>query len=121
MFLFIYQLWLGLRIRKDRKTEARNLNTIKRHRRLGPVLALLGVAGFFIGIVVMYLDKGRILKYPLHFSTGVAIVFCIAATYFFSRKIKGTEQTWRDFHFITGIVLVCLYLFQVVLGLGILL
>lgn len=121
MFLFIYQFWLGLRIRKDRNAGVRAFDMIKRHRRLGPVLALLGVAGFFIGTIVMYLDKGRILKYPLHFFTGAVIVFCIAAAYFFAGKIKGTEQTWRDFHFVTGIVLVCLYLFQVVLGLGILL
>lgn len=120
MLLFIYQLWTGLRIRKERTSGTRSFDAIKKHRKFGPVLALLGLAGFFIGLAVVYLDKGHVMKYPMHFTAGAAIAFLIAAAYFFSRKITTEDRTWRTFHFITGVILVCLYPLQALLGLGIL-
>ncbi|TAL25611.1 MAG: DUF4079 family protein [Nitrospirae bacterium] len=120
MMLFIYQGWLGLRIRRGRIAGNPPLEIIKRHRKTGPVFAIMGVLGFFAGVTLIYLDYGRILKYPPHFLTGLSIVFAIAAVFLISRKIKGLDSEWRTPHFRRGILLVCLYLVQVFLGIGIL-
>ncbi len=120
MFLFFYQGLLGLRIRKDRKTGGRATKSIKRHRKMGPVIAVLGVAGFLAGVVLVYIDKGHLLEYPLHFLTGLSIALSITATFFVSRKIKGIELPWRVLHFRLGILIVSLYSIQIFLGLGIL-
>ncbi len=121
MLLFIYQGWLGLRIRKQRMRGVQAFEVIKRHRKFGPVLALLGVAGFFAGLVLIYLDTGRILKYPQHFITGLAVVFSIIATFIISRKIKGLDSPWRTPHFRRGLAVLILYTIQVFFGLRILL
>ena len=66
--LFIYQGLLGLKIRKQRKAgNQMPFKTIKRHRKIGQILVLMGVIGFFAGAALIYLDYGRLLKYPLHF------------------------------------------------------
>lgn len=97
------------------------MQAIKTHRKFGPTLALLGVSGFLVGMIVMYIDKGHILKYPLHFLNGVAISLLIAAQYYISGKIRASAAGWRNLHFSAGVALICLYLLQGLLGLGILL
>lgn len=79
MLMFFYQGYLGLKIRKDRKrNNLLTLNVVKRHRRLGPFLAFLGVAGFLAGLTLVYLDYRDILKYPIHLLVGLAIVSLIS-------------------------------------------
>ncbi|OGW32762.1 MAG: hypothetical protein A2X59_02065 [Nitrospirae bacterium GWC2_42_7] len=121
MLLFVYQASLGLRIRSNRKKRTITPEVIKRHRRFGPILAVLGITGFFAGISIIYLDYGHILKYPLHFIVGSLIAFSIITTYFISRKIKGAESSYRNSHFIIGLLIISLYLVQIFIGLGILL
>ena len=116
--LFVYQGILGLRIRRLSPKPAA---VIRRHRKVGPVAALLGISGFFAGMTIAYLDTGRVFKYPLHFLNGLAIICLIAVTYSISRKIRGAEPKWRNRHFAVGLVIICLYCIQVFLGLGILL
>lgn len=94
--------------------------TIKRHRKIGPILALMGVIGFFAGAALIYLDYGRLLKYPLHFLTGLAISLSIVTTFFISKKIKGSDSLWRNLHFRLGILILSLYPIQAFLGVGIL-
>ncbi|RJQ47185.1 MAG: DUF4079 family protein [Nitrospiraceae bacterium] len=118
ILLFVYQGLLGLKIRKSDK---KPLHIIRWHRRVGPVIAVLGISGFIAGMTVVFLDTGRILKYPLHFITGFTIAALITATFIISRKIKGPEPYWRNRHFALGILIICLYLVQAFLGLGILL
>ena len=122
MSLLIYQGWLGLRIRKKRKAgERQDFEIIKRHRRNGPIFAIMGCVGFLAGITIIYFDKGRIFLYPLHFINGSLIALLLISTYLISKKIRANESPWRTRHFILGIVILCLYLIQVYLGLGILL
>lgn len=118
ILLFIYQGILGLRIRRSDK---KPIDVIKRHRKNGPVLAVLGILGFVAGITVMFLDTGRILKYPYHFILGLIIVSLIITTYAISKKIKGPDPYWRNRHFYLGILIICLYFVQAFLGLGVLL
>lgn len=119
--LFIYQGLLGLKIRKQRKAGSQMpFKIIKRHRKIGPILALMGVIGFFAGAALIYLDYGRLLKYPLHFLTGLAISLLIATTFFISKKIKGSDSLWRNLHFKLGILILSLYPIQAFLGIGIL-
>lgn len=119
--LFVYQGILGLKIRRQRLKGQQQFNIIKRHRRLGPFLVLLGLSGFFAGLILVYIDWGEFIKYPLHFATGSAIALSIITAFFISRKIKGQDSLWRDVHFMLGIFILCLYITQVFLGLGILL
>ncbi len=120
MLLFMYQGLLGLKIRNQRIQGRQNFSIVKRHRKLGPVLALMGIAGFIAGMVVIYLDKGRIMEYPLHFLTGMSIALSITAAFLISRRIKRPDSPWRTPHLMIGIFILCLYIIQVTLGIGIL-
>ncbi len=119
MLLFFYQGFLGLRIRKQRQAGIRTPLTIKRHRKMGPVLVLFGVAGYFAGVVLAYADGGHLVKYPMHFISGSLLASSIITTFFISRRIKGIESPWRVPHFKLGIAIISLYLVQTFLGIGI--
>ena len=67
------------------------------------------------------LDSGRALAFPSHFLVGCCIVLCLISTFVLSRKIKGYDSPYRTPHFYLGIVILCLYLIEAVLGLGVLL
>jgi hypothetical protein len=121
MLLFFYHGWLGITIRRARKAKAPlPLPAVKRHRMMGPVLAFLGVFGFFIGFTLVLLDTGRVLEYPAHLFTGLAIVLLLIMTWVVSRKIKGPNSPFRTPHFVIGIVILCLYLVEAFLGIGVL-
>ena len=121
MLLFFYHGWLGVTIRHARKSKTSlPLGAIKRHRKTGPVLAILGGLGFLIGFTLTLLDTGNILEFPAHFMVGCTIVLCLLATFLISRKIKGPDSPYRTPHFILGIAILCLYLIQVFLGIGVL-
>ena len=117
ILLFVYQGILGLRIRKSGN---RPVHIIKKHRKIGPVIAVLGIAGFMAGMTLVFLDAGRIFKYPLHFITGLLIASLIISTYLISRKIKGPDTYWRNRHYVIGLLIICLYFVQAFLGLGVL-
>ena len=122
MALFCYQGWMGFLIRQARTSALpAPLDEVRRHRKAGPVFALWGIMGFFAGIVVVLLDKGRILEYPLHFLTGSLIAAVIGSLYAVSRRITGPAPHYRNIHFGLGMCLLVLYVIQVLLGLGILL
>lgn len=118
ILLFVYQGILGLRIRKS---ENKPVHIARRHRKTGPVLAILGILGFIAGMTVVFLDKRRIIKYPFHFITGLTIVSLIVTTFIISRKIKGADTYWRNRHYALGILIITCYFLQALLGLGILL
>ena len=121
MLLFFYHGWLGLTIRRRRRAKAPlPFPMIRRHRKMGPVLIVLGVLGFFIGLTLVLLDTGKIFEFPPHLFTGLVIVVLLLTMYVVSRKIKGTDSPYRTPHFILGIILLCLYLIEVFLGIGVL-
>ncbi len=121
MLLFLYQGSLGLRIRRGRLANSPGAPLAKRHRRLGPVLAPLGVLGFLAGLALVLLDKGRVFEYPLHFLGGLAVAALIICAFLLSRKIKSPDTPGRAAHFRAGVVLLLVYPVQALLGLGILL
>ncbi len=118
MLLIVYQGILGLRIRKAGN---KPVHTIRRHRKIGPVAAVLGISGFIAGMTVIFLDSGRIVKYPLHFITGLLIASLLVTTYLISKKIKGPDKYWRNRHYAVGVLIIFLYFVQTFLGLGVLL
>jgi hypothetical protein len=118
---FMYQAWMGLTIRRARKKGEPRSITIRRHRRLGPLLVVLGVAGYCFGLVLVYVDKRRLLEYPFHLAVGSLIVLFILGQYAVSKKLKGRKPSWRTPHLVTGTGIVCLYVLQTVIGLGVLL
>ncbi len=120
--LFMYQGSLGWRIRTERKAGGRrDAAIIRRHRRGGPIFAVLGIGGYFAGAVLVYLDKGHLYEYPLHLMTGTCIALAITTTYLVSRMISMPESRWRTPHFLIGLFIVLLYLIQITIGLNILL
>ena len=120
--LFIYHGSLGWCTRKERKAGGeRNPKVIKTHRKEGPIFAVLGVVGYFAGVGLMLIDKGRLFVYPLHIIVGSCIALLIIMTFIISRKIKGPESSWRSPHFIIGLFILLLYIIQIYLGIGILL
>jgi hypothetical protein len=119
---FVYQGWLGLKIRKERKAAgARDFDVVRRHRNRGPLLVLLGILGYVAGAVLIYIDKGHLFKYPLHNIIGLGIVTLLMATFLIAREIKGPESPWRTRHVLVSVGILCLYLVQLFLGLNILL
>ncbi len=121
MLLFLYQGQLGFRIRRERKSGASpSFPMIRRHRRMGPVLAILGGLGFLEGLTLVLLDTGNVLEYPPHFFAGLTIVVLLIATYKISRDIKGPDSPYRAPHFVFGVVILCLYVVNVMIGIGVL-
>jgi hypothetical protein len=118
--LLIYQGLLGYRIRKARLAGGFAGRSQKRHRKNGPVLVVLGIAGFFAGMLLVFLEYGHILKYPLHFINGAAIATALIGLLLLSKRIKGAAAPWRRAHFTLGIVTLLLYFSQLLLGLDIL-
>lgn len=122
MLLFFYQGWLGFAIRKARITSVPAPRAIvKRHRKAGPVLAILGTIGFLAGILIVLIDKGKLFEYPLHFFMGFVIVLCLGVTYAISRRIKTQDTAYRNPHAAIGILILCVYPLQSLLGLSIIL
>lgn len=117
--LFIYQALLGFRIRKGRQAGNIPMLAVRTHRKTGPVLALLGIAGYTGGVVLGFLDNGRLMKYPLHFLIGTFVAITIVVTFYISRGIRGQESPLRTLHLRLGVTLLFLYCIQVVLGLGV--
>jgi hypothetical protein len=119
--LFFYHARLGIAIRRARKAHGPlPFPLIKRHRRGGPLLAALGIAGFCIGFTLVMLDSGKVLQFPYHFFTACTIVLCLITTFVLSRRIKGPDSPYRTPHFYLGIAILCLYLIEVFLGVGVL-
>jgi hypothetical protein len=122
MLFFLYQGQLGFGIRRARKTGALPpIPKIKRHRRMGPVLVILGGLGFLEGLTLVLLDTGNILEYPPHFFIGLTIVVLLIATYKISRDIRGPGASFRTPHFVLGVAILCLYFVNVLIGIGVLL
>lgn len=120
--LFLRQGWLGLAIRQARQHGAPPpLDAIRKHRRTGPLAALLGGAGFLAGIVLVLADTGNLAEYPLHLLVGGIIVLTLAGLYALSRRIDKADSPYRAPHASLGLLLVGLYLLQGYLGLSILL
>jgi len=119
--LFVWQGWLGAKIRIERFTGSPpTITVIKRHRKFGSLTALLGIAGFLSGVFIVYFSKGHILDKPLHFIAGSVLTLLIIAAFFLSRKIKGRSSPWRTPHFAAGTAIICLYIIQIYLGIRIL-
>jgi hypothetical protein len=118
---FLYQGFLGLRIRKKRTAETPDPKRIRRHRKMGPYLVVLGVMGFLAGKTLVYLEHKHFLEYPLHYTVGAIIAILLIITLIISKKIRGSASGWRTLHFSIVMVIIALYLIQVILGLGILL
>jgi hypothetical protein len=118
--LFFYHGRRGIKIRRARRAKAPlPFPAIKRHRGMGPVLTILGMLGFSIGFTLVLLDTGRILEYPAHLFTGLAIVILLISTWVISRRIKGPDSPFRTPHFILGIAILCLYFIEAFLGIGV--
>ena len=121
MLVFLYQGWTGYSIRRARMSGGPlPFLLIKRHRKTGPVAAVLGACGFLFGLVLVMLDRGRILEYPSHFAGGGVLVLLIAAVYGVSRGIQGPDSPLRSRHAGLGIALLLAYLIEVFLGIGVL-
>jgi hypothetical protein len=121
ILLFIYQAGIGFAIRRARKAMApMPFQTIKRHRKMGPLLTVLGILGFLIGLALIFVHTGHILKFPYHLFIGLILIALLLATYTISRKIKSPNSPYRTPHMLLGIVMLCLYLVEAFLGVGIL-
>jgi uncharacterized protein DUF4079 len=121
ILFFFYHGWLGFTIRRARRAKAPlPFASIKRHRKTGPLLAALGIAGFFIGFTLVLLHTGKVLEYPPHLFTGFIIVALLMTTWSISRKIKGPDSPYRTPHFAVGIAILCFYVIEAILGIGVL-
>ena len=110
---------LGWRNRRDR-TAGRQADfaAARRHRQLGPVLALLLPLGYVAGLGTVLVDHGIWLFYPLHLAVGTLLLIAVAATVLAARHIRGRVSPWRTPHFVLGLLTLALFFAQALLGLG---
>lgn len=120
MFLFIFQAGMGMRMRKARLQGKPLPDIIKKHRRFGPIIAALGIGGYLAGIILVLIDKGKVMEYQPHFVMGSLIVLAILSVVSASRKITAGDSPWRGKHLNRGRYLLFLYGLQIMLGLGVL-
>jgi len=117
---FVYQGWMGWKIRQERLAGTSQGAFVGRHRRNGPILALLAVLGYLAGNALVYLDTGHLYAYPFHAANGAGIVVLVLAAYLMSRRIRGAASPWRTPHLAAGVLILSLYVIQAALGLAIL-
>lgn len=121
ILLFFYQSYLGFKIRRERKAgDNRDFTAVRKHRRQGPVLAVLAALGFMAGLTIVLIDEGRIAEHPLHFVNGLLIIVLIVAAYTVSQRI-AVGPDYRTLHMSLGLTILCLFVLQAFLGLSILL
>jgi hypothetical protein len=118
---FVWQGWIGSKIRIERLSASPpTMPFIKRHRKFGPGLTLLGIAGFLSGVIMVYIGGDNIVARPLHFFVGSVLTLVIIAAFLISRKIKGQESPFRTLHMAAGTLTICLYIVQTYIGIKIL-
>lgn len=117
LLLFLYQGWMGLKIRNRRRSSTpADVTMVRGHRKLGPSLPVLVLFIFFGGISALYLSWGEYFEYPLHFVNGLTILILSITTFLISKKIRGRDATWRNIHYFAGLVILSLYFLQAYLG-----
>jgi len=120
-FLFFYLGLQGFIVRRARLShQPLPFSAIKKHRRMGPVFAVLGMLGFFSGLTLIIVHTGRIFEYPSHLVVGLTVLILILWTLNLSRRIKGTDSLQRRQHFIIGIAILIVYLVEMFLGIRLL-
>ncbi|HEX2966518.1 MAG TPA: DUF4079 family protein, partial [Syntrophorhabdaceae bacterium] len=107
-------------IRSQRRTGRLQFDVVRRHRRFGPILICVAAIGYVSGLVLVYIDEGNLIEYPLHLFFGSLAVFLLLVQYTMSTAIRGTQSPWRAPHFYTGVGTLCVYGVQLVIGTGIL-
>ncbi len=117
--LIVYQGFLGHSIRKARLEGIPAGGINRRHRKNGPVLVVLGITGFFAGVVLVFLDDGHPAKYPLHFINGSLIAMALVGMFLISKRIRAADTKWRMAHYRLGIITIVLYFIQLFLGVDI--
>ena len=117
MIFFFYHAGIGIAIRRARRAKAPlPFPLIRRHRKMGPLLAAAGIFGYCIGLALVLLDTGNVFEYVWHFTAGSFIVALIIATFIISRRIKGQDSPLRRPHWYMGLAILCLYVIEVFLG-----
>lgn len=120
LLAFCYQGWNGLRVRNARlKKTGPAPAAVKAHRIWGQTLAVLCPIGFLMGFSTALVDKG-VMEYPLHLFTGLLLIAFLAAAYGVSRQITSVTSPQRNVHAVLGIIVLCLYIIQAFIGIGVL-
>ncbi|MFZ5907380.1 MAG: DUF4079 family protein [Nitrospirota bacterium] len=122
VFIFLlFQARTGFVIRKGRTLGIPpGVESVRRHRKSGLALVPAGTLGFFAGLFLAW-EAGHIAEHPAHFAFGLLIVLLLMLTLLVSRKIRGRDSRWRTLHAVLGILIICSYTVQIILGLDIVL
>ena len=119
--LVFYQFRLGRGLRNKRLAGKPDPQKVRKHMRIGPVAVAAGILGFLAGNILIFVDKGRLMEYPIHSLAGTLIALGLVSVFMLSRKMVAGDPSKRTLHGRVGMALVALYAVQVLLGLGILL
>lgn len=119
---FVYQGGIGWRNRRQRIVGGRpDFTLVRRHRALGPVLALLVPVAYVAGVVTAVIDHGDWYFYPLHLLVGTVLLISLGATVLVSRSIRGLDTPWRERHYLLALATLLLFFVQALVGLAALL
>lgn len=119
---FIVQGMLGWRIRRGRLAGAApDFTVVGKHRKRGPVLAMLAAAGFLAGLFTAYLHRGTLVTAPAHLAGGSVLLACCGVAVVLGWRIRGPRSPARTPHFAAGLATLGVFVVQILLGLNVLL
>jgi len=117
VILFLVQAMTGIGNRKRRLAGGDVLQgRVRLHRRMGPVLVLMTVAGFCGGLILVCIDRNNIIEYPVHLFFGTMLTVFTATAMATGYNISGMDDSLRDIHFSVGRTIVAICVVQVMLG-----
>ena len=122
--LTVYALYLGMKVRKVRSAEGEEKKELikgkynVKHYQIGSLLLALMVLGSIGAMGATYINSGKLFVNP-HLLTGLGMTGLIAVSAALSPLMQKGQDWARNTHILLNIVILGLFSWQAVTGMGI--
>jgi hypothetical protein len=120
--LALYVLWMGLSRFASRHLGQSTVFQWKRHVMLGKVVVVVWALGALGGLVMTYMNYGKVFTESLHFRVGMIMLAVLLVTWLTGSRLdrrRDQSNVLPVVHLVNNILLLILAAVQVVTGLGI--